>query len=221
MKNLLLLIICLFPTLLYGVGEVGSVGGKADSAIASVMGVAGGSIGTLCGKTYNDGDACSYSYTGSGSISDSPDAYWWRSVIPASTTSCSGTQIRVTFEGHTSSASIISGTSICERSGTTDDCTATPTRITWGTGNNGVTLGTTGTTASDWITYTWDTSKDHLIHIYMADAGTQYFSSRAQTGITRYYDTSPATDVTMEQTVTSDGSTSDAGSRFLVKIEVQ
>lgn len=57
MKNLLLLIICLFPTLLYGVGEVGSVGGKADSAIASVMGVAGGSIGTLCGKTYNDGDA--------------------------------------------------------------------------------------------------------------------------------------------------------------------
>lgn len=74
MKNLLLLIICLFPTLLYGVGEVGSVGGKADSAIASVMGVAGGSIGTLCGKTYNDGD-CTYTQTTPNDMETSDSTY--------------------------------------------------------------------------------------------------------------------------------------------------
>lgn len=58
----LILLIAIIPFLL-GAGEVKTVSGKADSAIASVIGKAGTGIKTLGGKDYNDGDAgfsCSY-----------------------------------------------------------------------------------------------------------------------------------------------------------------
>lgn len=46
----------LIPSICFGAGEVATVAGKADSAIASIMGIAGGSINTFAGKTYNDSD---------------------------------------------------------------------------------------------------------------------------------------------------------------------
>lgn len=52
----LILLIVLIPFLL-GAGEVKTVAGKADSAIANVMGKAGTGVKTMAGKDYNDGDS--------------------------------------------------------------------------------------------------------------------------------------------------------------------
>jgi hypothetical protein len=54
MKKLILLLL-LIPTLCYGT-DIATVGGVADSAISSIMGVAGTAILTLGGGDYDDGD---------------------------------------------------------------------------------------------------------------------------------------------------------------------
>lgn len=163
--------------------------------------------------------SCSYDYDALDTNANSINAVSWRIPVPANTTACSGTQIRITIGSSSTNDTIVSGTSVGERNGTTDDFSAAPTRITWATGNNGVTVTAGNTATSDWINYTWTTGNAHLIHIYMADAGAQNWRRKASGTITAYYTDPEGSDNTLTQTVSTTGST--ANIPLIMKIEVK
>jgi hypothetical protein len=74
---------------------------------------------------------------------------------------------------------------------------------------------------SDWILFTWDKAVDHLLHIYMADNGTQYIRRKNGASselLATSYDTTPGGDRTLEQTIESEGTTVNVP--FLTKVEV-
>lgn len=173
----------------------------------------------LYGGAAMRGSGCYHDYGAMSSETSNADSLNYRVIVPASTLSCSGTQIRISLVGHTENASIISGTSIGIRSGSTPDTTSAPTRITWETGNNGITLPLTGVAqTSDWISFTFTNTNAHLIHIYMADAGTQYLSRQLSSPETVYYAVAGGDD-----TLVADVSYVDTtvNRPFIVKIEVQ
>lgn len=202
MKRLLILLL-LLPSLAWG----------GDIEIARMNpyilggGVAGGSSG------------CSYSFSALDADVTSDIAAAWRIPVAASTLGCSGTSIRITLEAHSSSNSIISGTSVGEQAAQPEDFTAVPTRITWDTGSNGKTISAGTTATSDWVSYTWTDGNVHLIHIYMEDNGTQYIRRKNTSGTTLWYDSPAASDTTLEAVFTEDGTT--ANKPFITKIEVK
>lgn len=170
----------------------------------------------IAGSVASAAESCSYDYDALDTDTSIASLINYRIFVPANTLSCSGTQIKVTFEAHSSNDSYIDGTSVCVRSGTTDDCTDTPTRITWSTANT-VQITAAGTATSDWINYVWTKTDDHFIHIYMSDRGTQWIRRKnAVSGAIVYYEGATG-DFTMETTWTSGGTTENMP--FITKIE--
>lgn len=168
-------------------------------------------------RTVRD-SSCSYSYVATDTDTNSGDDFWSRLIIPANTLSCSGNQVRITLRGNSANASIISGTSIGVRSGTSDDTVDTPVRITWAAAN-GKTLSTSADEVSDWIVFPFTRSNAHLVHVYMADNGTQYLRRDTASSDANYYNSNPTGDETLTAAVTATGSTPNR--YFIVKIEVQ
>jgi hypothetical protein len=87
-----------------------------------------------------------------------------RTVLDNSDISVGGNSIRIRLQGHASLDYTIDSCTIGERSGTSSDFASAPTRITFDSGNNSVTV-TAGTTKwSDWISFSLDETKDYLVH---------------------------------------------------------
>lgn len=93
-----------------------------------------------------------------------------RNLLSAGNISTDGSTVRIVISPSTSTSGQVDGASICVRDGTTDDCTGTPTRITFNSGSNSVALtGGGADVTSDDISFTLDSSKDHFVHLFMDD----------------------------------------------------
>ncbi len=101
----------------------------------------------------------------------------WRSVLLANQISAGGSQVSIeTGSSYAGWDLIISGASICERSGSTSDCVpGTLREITKG-GSNSWTVPSQTTAWSDWATFTIDSNKDYLVATYVPpQSGTTYW----------------------------------------------
>lgn len=112
----------------------------------------------------------------------------------ASGATASGNLVRITIKASASANLTVYGCSIGERDGTTGDYASTPTRITFDSGNSGCTVSAGTTKQSDWVSYNFDHTKTHLMHIYRATGYIAYATSGEI-----YYD-SNAVDETMDIT---------------------
>jgi hypothetical protein len=122
-----------------------------------------------------------------------------RQVIPANYQPYYGKFLRITVRANPSGTCTLSGSSVGLRDGDTSAFTATPTRITWGGGNNSVvtTAGAYARYTSDWIPYVWDPTVVHLVNLsWVTDGGKTMFASNY--GQYAYYEQSSAVDRTME-----------------------
>ena len=119
-----------------------------------------------------------------------------RNILSAADLSGSGNQIRITLTAHPTSNSLVDGTSIGQRSGSTEDMVNTPVRITWDDGSNSTTITAGETKVSDAINFTYDSDVTHLQHIHFQDTH-QYYLGQSSPG--RYYDNTAASDATMVQ----------------------
>lgn len=155
-----------------------------------------------------------YSYGGAWTQSTVAAKTHARDIVAAADISTSGNTIRITLKGHSTTAYDILGCSIVERSGTSDDGTTTPTRITFDSGSSSTTVQIGTDKVSDEITFALDETKTYLLHIFFNTGVTTY----AATSGGRYYKTSD-TNYTMDQTWSSDGNSSNFF--FLSKIEVK
>lgn len=126
-----------------------------------------------------------------------------RMVLETTDQSTSGTKVRISIQGHSTTSAVIRGVSICERDGTSEDGVATPIRVTFG-GLDAVTIGAGETALSDEITYSFDKDNEHLIHVYIGDGGTARTGSASTSG-GRYYTISDNTDQTVIQAPDMDG----------------
>ena len=163
--------------------------------------------------------ACDHDYTTTDSDTTTAGALGYRIILLGSTLPCDGTKIRITLEAHSTNASIIDGTSIGIRSTTTEDFTGAPTRITWDSGSSTKTITASETATSDWMDFTFTAATAYLIHIYMADHGTQYIRRHANDSVQdAYYDENAAGDDTLTVDWTADSSTNNFP--FMVTFEV-
>ena len=130
---------------------------------------------------------------------------WMRNIIPADQLDHNGVQVRVKIRANSGQNAVITGCSVGERSGTSPDYSEAPTRLTFDTGNSGITI-TAGTSEwSDWVNYTWATASAHLIHANLDDvSGTVYLIHRASYLSGVYYALADG-DQTLTQDVTSGG----------------
>lgn len=105
-----------------------------------------------------------------------------RVVIPAALITADATSIRIQLRGHASADRNVDGCSIGPRSGTSEDFSETPIRITFDGGSNSTTVPMGSTKWSDWIDVTGlsagkiDSSVDHLIHFYQITGGYSQFN---------------------------------------------
>jgi hypothetical protein len=98
--------------------------------------------------------------------------YQTRAVLDELQISGGGNKIRIRCTANPTQDTVIDGTSIGLRdlSAGQDDFDGPPTRITWDSGNNGVTISAGTSEWSDWIDFSLDSSKDHLIHVFHDNA---------------------------------------------------
>jgi hypothetical protein len=135
---------------------------------------------------------------------------WFRQRIHTDHITANGEQVQVCYTAPSTGNMVITGSSIGIGESGDPDYTAAPTRITFDTGNNGKTVTASSTECSDWMTYTYDSSSYHWVHIQAEDvAGTVYLGKN--TGATTvFYDFTGASDDTMVQDVTADSTTANA-----------
>ena len=133
-----------------------------------------------------------------------------RQVVSGAT--ASGNQVRITIKAGSGGSLTVYGCSIGVRDGTTGNYASTPTRITFDGGSNGCTVSAGTTKQSDWISYNFDHTVTHLVHVYRATGYIAYASSG-----NIYYD-SNAVDETME--ITGPDTYNSAQSRDITEIWV-
>jgi hypothetical protein len=128
-----------------------------------------------------------------------------RDIIPANTSSYSGTKIRITLAPHDTETVTISGCSIgiAHVSGDQNFDSA-PTRITFDGGSSTTTVSVGTPKVSDEMTFTFDKTKRYLIHIYWNPRRTEPFLNLAYTA--NYGDYSSGADKTLSTTMTADQS---------------
>ena len=91
---------------------------------------------------------------------------WFRNEVLANTMDNNGTQIRLKLKAHTTANSVITGVSVGEQHAVNgEDYSSAPTRITFDTGNPGVTITAGGEKWTDWVDYIWTRANDQLIHV--------------------------------------------------------
>lgn len=142
----------------------------------------------------------------------------YRNILDAGDLTIGGHKIRLTYEGHSATQGQIDGCSIGLRSGSTEDYTLAPTRVTFNSGNNYGVIPIGGELVSDAITFTLDEAQSYLVH-HFCDDGNLYFKSEGTGPKNAYRGTyQSGIDETMIQDVTH---TLDAGdTRGLNKVEI-
>jgi hypothetical protein len=122
-----------------------------------------GSVGGQVTTTYQQG-------------ADTDDAtniagYSVRAVVSATLISTSGDLVSVRIRANSGTQLVIANCSIVERSSGTGDGITTPTRITFGGGNSGITIAAWTTVDSDFIEFPIDETKNYLVIYDVADGG--------------------------------------------------
>lgn len=140
------------------------------------------------------------SYTINSFVYDKNAAGNYRNLIPAAKISKSGTIIRIKITGHNTHEVTFDGVSIGERSGTSDDFAATPTRVTFNGGDSSVTVPAGATIYSDAIFFALDESKDYFIHLCDVPYSGYVYQGRSASGSGLYRNIS-GTDDSMTQSV--------------------
>jgi hypothetical protein len=119
----------------------------------------------------------------------------YRIVLQAADLSISGTHARLVLRGKASGSYILSGCSIGPRSGSTENFSSTPTRVTFG-GSNSVTIAAGTYTFSDWIPFTLNEAADYLIHFAFVTSDANNMNYEA--GGYEYYKASADDDTMVE-----------------------
>ena len=140
--------------------------------------------------------------------------YNYRYALIAADLSVTGTKVRVTVEAHSSHTSAFDGCSIGLRDGSTEDFDGAPTRITWETGNNGASVAAGATLVSDEIVFSFDSTKDHLLHLFFGNRNVECRELTDATKVRYYYQGADGTEI---DDVTY---TSASNVRFLKEVEV-
>lgn len=140
----------------------------------------------------------------------------WRNVIPANSSSYSGTKVRVTIKaGGGASNGVIGGVSIGQAT-STYVYDSTPTRLTFA-GSNGVSVSPNSEVTTDEIDFTFDRTKRHIVHVYTSARNFVTQSGAASGSL--YYDFTTNTDQSM---ITAPANAYNAINEFagIIKIEV-
>ncbi|MFZ5865074.1 MAG: hypothetical protein ACOYXY_04260 [Thermodesulfobacteriota bacterium] len=109
-------------------------------------------------------------------IADTDDAtniagYSLRAVVSSTQISNSGGLVSVRIRANSTTQLVIANCSIVERSAGTGDGATTPTRITFGDGNNGATIPAWTYVDSDYVQFPIDETKSYLVIYDVADGG--------------------------------------------------
>ena len=109
-----------------------------------------------------------------------------RILLTAANIAQNGTSVAISLKAHSSSGATIDNAYIGQAatSGDAYDFASTPTEILW-SGTSGVTLGAGANTESDFVTFTLDSTKDHIISFYLSAGDIQYGGAVA--GYSNYY----------------------------------
>lgn len=83
------------------------------------------------------------------------------------------TKIRITFAAESDEMTDDLSASVCVRSGSTDDCTASPTQILWSASSD-TEIGTNSTIRSDSISFSFDSSQTLLVNTHTVDGEGRY-----------------------------------------------
>jgi len=125
---------------------------------------------------------------------NNPNApYCFRTLIPPDSVNASGTQVRVIVIGNSVTKSNIGGTFIGQQASSGDvyDMQAgTPVRITWHGGSSIDLLNLSQQDTSDWVNFTFDTSKTNIWSVFVRSAHTR--NTTNVTGWNMYYDSGGA-----------------------------
>lgn len=103
----------------------------------------------------------------------------FRNILAAATLTTSGSQVRITIKGHSSTAGQIDGASIGLRDGSTEDFDGAPTRILFSGETYGV-IPVGGTLVSDAVNFELNEANDYLVHLWMDDD--HFYVSACSTG---------------------------------------
>jgi hypothetical protein len=124
-------------------------------------------------------------YTGS-VINYTWNNYCWIQKVSASQLAADGAQVRILMIAATSTATTFDDVFVSRVAGSGDayDSQTDLTRVTFG-GANGVTIPANGSTWSDWITYSLDSSQDLLVCMDVGNTSAGYYDGA--TGFTNYY----------------------------------
>ena len=179
----------------------GAYGEGADPIINGVQDIAGWDTG---GNWIADSSSETATYSSPDDQGALGGAAWVRTIIPTADFTASGTYIKLTIEARPGYDCTIIGTSIGERTTTTEDFADTPSRITWDTGSSSVTITGGNTKSSDAVEYDFDYTKNHLIHVQTSDGG---FPKKNDYKDGVHYDII-GTDQTLVADVTADGTSS-------------
>ncbi|MEW6532938.1 MAG: hypothetical protein AB1473_19060 [Thermodesulfobacteriota bacterium] len=109
-------------------------------------------------------------------VADADDAtdiagYSIRALVSSAQISTSGDLVSVRIRANSSTQLVIANCSIVERNPGTGDGITTPTKITFGGGNNGVTIPAWAYVDSDYVQFPMDETKSYLVIYDVADGG--------------------------------------------------
>ena len=151
--------------------------------------------------------ACTWDVAWDGTV-ETGDSTWadyngtednYRVVLAAGDIAYTGDTIRVVLQANSWQTTDWDGVSICVRSGSTDDCTTAPTRITFSTGSSTASAAAGATVTSDEIAFSL-TAADHLWHTFLTGAN-NYEAYLDNVSTYTGYSGGGGTDGTVTQTV--------------------
>jgi hypothetical protein len=148
--------------------------------------------------------------TGAAWADDTDNTYNFRVIISAATSSTSGSEVRACFRGHSDAAQTIQAVSIGPRATTTANFSSAPTalKVSGNTISSASPLtiaqGLTTLTCTDWATFTFDETKDYLVHFWAEGLLSNDVISNPASG-TNEYTSATSTDMSLSESVTMTG----------------
>jgi hypothetical protein len=140
-----------------------------------------------------------FSLNDSGTSSTDSGTRNWREQISHTQITNSVISLTVTVKASSTVALNITGSAIGPV--TTAPNTSSMTRVTWGGGNNGTTVGAGTTATSDVITYSLNNSVDQIVSIYTTARNVEYYGNNNTT----LWSDATASDQSQTANVTGDG----------------
>jgi parallel beta-helix repeat protein len=135
-----------------------------------------------------------------------------RTILPAAMSSYNGSKVRLTLKAHSDADTTLTGVSIGVMT-TSNTFDTTPTRITFG-GDNDVVIPMNTTVVSDEISFDFDKSLRHGIHIYNSAATGTVWGS----GLSSYFNYTGVGDKTLVTTFTPDNNPAEEKNIALIEV---